>query len=184
MGEERFLGRSSEMILQDVQNQLVDDMKLNFVAADKSLVGVVIAIESNNLAIRGVHLENVRQHDAVVSVIPLRKLLALGGRNFRPVCQEINLLGGLDLHGLLADGKLVLGAVERAVSGDKNGHEEPPSEVFTLVLEELGELISGGDGYVKTNMITGGFGSNEPAFLIGLLGEIPELFKGTDNAVE
>ena len=34
------------------------------------------------------------------------------------------------------------------------------------------------------NVITGGFGSNEPAFLIGLLGEIPELVKGTDNAVE
>ena len=33
-------------------------------------------------------------------------------------------------------------------------------------------------------MIAGGFGSNKPAFLIGLLGEIPELVKGTDNAVE
>jgi hypothetical protein len=34
------------------------------------------------------------------------------------------------------------------------------------------------------NVITGGFGSNEPAFLIGLLGEILELVKGTDDAVE
>jgi hypothetical protein len=81
----------------------------------------------------------------------------------------------IDLHGLLAIGELVLGA---------NGHEEAPSEIFTLVLEELEELISGSNGYVETNMITGGFGSNEPAFLIGLLGEIPELVKGTDNAVE
>ena len=48
---------------------LVDDTKLNFVAADKSLVGVVVAIESNHLAIHGVCLKNVRQHDAVVSVI-------------------------------------------------------------------------------------------------------------------
>ena len=32
------------MILQDVQDQLVDDAELNFVVADESLVGVVVAI--------------------------------------------------------------------------------------------------------------------------------------------
>ena len=147
VGEERFVGRGSEMILQDEQNQLVDDVKLNFVPADnESLVGVVIAVKSNHLAICRVRLENIRQQGAVISVVPLHKLLALGGRDFRPVCQEINLLGELDLHGFLTVGKLVLGAVEQADSNDSNGHEEAPSEVFTLVLEERGELISGGDG--------------------------------------
>ena len=43
-----------------------------------------------------VRLEYVSQQDAVISVVPLRKLLALGSRDFRPVCQEINLLGELD----------------------------------------------------------------------------------------
>ena len=32
------------MILQDMQDQLVNDAKLNFVVADKSRVGVVVAI--------------------------------------------------------------------------------------------------------------------------------------------
>jgi hypothetical protein len=33
-------------------------------------------------------------------------------------------------------------------------------------------------------VITGGFGSNEPALLIRLLGEIPELVEGTDNQLK
>ena len=55
------------MILQDVQNQLVDDAKLNFVAADESLVGVVIAIESNHLAICGVCITT--QGETITSVM-------------------------------------------------------------------------------------------------------------------
>ena len=106
----------------------------------------------------------------------MHKLLALGSKDFHLLHEEINPLGNRDLHSLFAIGEPVLGSIKR--------HEEAPPETFTLVLEELEELFCGGNGHVKTNVITGGFGSNEPAFLIGLLGEILELVKGTDDAVE
>jgi hypothetical protein len=114
----------------------------------------------------------------------LRKLLVLGSRDFCPLREEINPLRNRDLHILLAIGESVLGSIEQAISGGGNRHEETPLEIFTLVLEELEELFGGGYGHVETNNIAGGFGSNEPAFLIGLLGEIPELVEGTDDAVE
>ncbi len=61
VGEERFLGGGGEMILQDMQDQLVDDAKLNLVLVDKPLVVVFIAIKSNHLAFCGVLSESIGQ---------------------------------------------------------------------------------------------------------------------------
>ena len=63
-------------------------------------------------------------------------------------------------------------------------HEKAPPEVFALVLEELEELFVGGNGNVKANMIAGSFQCDKPAFLIGLLREIPKLIERTDDTVE
>jgi hypothetical protein len=183
VGTERFVGGDGEMILQDMQDQLVDDAKLNLVSADEHFVVVFVAIKSNHLAFGGVLFEGIGQQDAVGTVVPLRKLLALDSRDLGPMREEINPVGNHDLHSLLTIGKLVLGTIKRAVPDDGNRHEKAPPEVLTLVLEELEELFGGGNRHVETNVITGGFGSDEPAFLIRLLGKIPELVKGTDNTV-
>ena len=184
VGKERFVGGGGEMILQDMQDQLVDDAGLNLVSADKPFVVFFVAIKSNHLAFCGVLFESIGQQDAVGAAVPLRELLALGSRDFCPLHEEINPLGYRDLHSLLAIGKPVLGSIEQAVSGGRNNREEAPPEIFTLVLEELEEVFGGGYRHIKTNVIASGFESNEPAFLIGLLGEIPELVKRTDNAVK
>ena len=81
-------------------------MKLDFVVANKALV------ESNDLAIGRVRLEDVSEKDTVAPIVPLCELLALGGRDSRPLREQIDLLGDLKLHGLLTIGKLVLGTVE------------------------------------------------------------------------
>ncbi len=172
------------MILQDMQDQLVDDAKLNLVSADEHFVVVFVAIKSNHLAFGGVLFEGIGQQDAVGTVVPLRKLLALDSRDLGPMREEINPVGNCHLRSLLTIGELVLGTIEQAVSGDRNRHEKAPPEVFTLVLEELKELFGGGDRHVETNVIAGSFGSYEPVFLIRLLGEIPKLVEGTDNAVK
>ena len=62
-------------------------------------------------------------------------------------------------------------------------HEKAPPEVFTLVLEELKELVGGGDGDVKANMIASSFRCDKPGFLISLLREIPELCVGAISVV-
>jgi hypothetical protein len=100
------------MVLEDMQDQLVDNAKLDFVAANKALVGIIVAVKSNYLATGRVCLESVSEKDTVTSVVPLCKLLALGGRDSRPLHEQINLLSDLELHRLLAIGKLVLGTVE------------------------------------------------------------------------
>jgi hypothetical protein len=97
--------------------------------------------------------------------------------------RSLSLGGDGNLHRLLAIGELVLRVVKRSIAGNRNMHEKAPPEIFALVLEELEELIRGGDGNVESNVIARGFGSDEPAFLIGLLGEIPELVERTDDAV-
>ena len=151
-------------------------------SADEPLVVVFVAIKSNHLAFGGVLFEGIGQQDAVGVVVPLRKLLAHDSRDLYPLCNEVNPLGNHNLHSLLTIGKLVLDTIKQAVSGSRNRHEKAPPEVFTLVLEELEELFGSGNRHVGTNVIAGGFGSNEPAFLIGFLGEIPELVERTDNA--
>jgi hypothetical protein len=173
VGEERFVGGGGEMILQDMQDQLVDDAKLNLVLADEPLVVVIVVIKSNHLSFCGVLFESIGQQDAVGAAVPLCKLLALDSRDFCSLREEINPLGNCNLHSLLTIGKPVLGTIKQAVSGSRNRHEKAPPEVFTLVLEELKELFSRGDRHVETNVIADGFGSNEPAFLIGFLGKIP-----------
>ena len=77
VGEERFVGGGGEMILQDMQDQLVDDAKLNLVLADEPLVVVIVVIKSNHLSFCGVLFESIGQQDAVGAAVPLRKLLAL-----------------------------------------------------------------------------------------------------------
>ncbi len=144
------------MILEDVQDQLVDNAKLDLVAANKALVGIIVAIESNYLAAGRVRLESVSEKDIVVSIVPLCELLTLGGGDFRPLREQINLLHG-DFHRLFAIGELVLGTVKRAITSDRNVHKKAPPEIFTLVLEELEELISGGDGNIEMNVIARGF---------------------------
>ena len=177
VGKEGLVGGGREMILEDMQDQLVDNAKLDFVAANEALVDIVVAVESNYLAIGRVRLEDVSEKDTVTSIVPLCELLALGGRDFCPLREQINLLGDLNLHCLLAIGELVLGTVKQAIAGDREVHEKAPPEVFTFVLEELEELFSNGGRNVKTNMIACGFRCNKPVFLIGLLREIPELIK-------
>ena len=81
-----------------------------------------------------VHLENVSEKDTVASIVPLCKLLALGGRDFRPLREQINLLGDLDFHRLFAIGELVLGTIKRAIAGNRDVHEKAPPEIFTFVL--------------------------------------------------
>ena len=166
------------MILENMQDQLVDNAKLDFVAANEALVGIIAVIESNYLATGRVRLENVSEKDTVASIIRLCELLALGGRDFRPLREQINLLGELDFHRLFAIGKLVLVTVKRAIAGNREVHEKAPPEIFTFVLKELEELFSGGNRNVKTIMIDGGFQCNKPAFLISLLREIQDLSKG------
>ena len=112
VSKEGLVGRGREMILEDMQDQLVDDAKLDFVAANEALVGIVVAVESNYLAIGRVCIEDVSEKDTVASIVLLCKLLVLGGRDSRPLREQIDLLGDLELHGLLAIGKLVLGTVE------------------------------------------------------------------------
>ena len=117
-----------------MQDQLVDNAKLNLVAAYELIVVVFVAIKSDHLAFCGVLFKSIGQQDAVGAVVPLRKLLALGSRDFRPLREEINPLGNRDLHSLLVIGELVLGSIEQAVSNGKNRHEEAPPEIFTRVL--------------------------------------------------
>jgi hypothetical protein len=172
------------MILEDMQDQLVDNAKLDFVAANKALVGIVVAVESYYLAIGRVRLEDVSEKDIVASIVPLCKLLALGGRDLRPLREQINLLGDIEFHCFLAVGKLVLGTIKGAIADDRDVHKKAPPKVFTFVLEELKELFGGGDGNIKANMIAGGFRYYKPVLLIGLLREIPELVERTDDTVE
>jgi len=80
----------------------------------------------------------VSENDIVVSIAPLCELLALGGGDFRPLREQINLLHDGDFHRLFAIGELVFGTIKRAIASDA------PPEIFTLVLEELEELVSGG----------------------------------------
>ena len=47
VGKEGLVGGGREMILEDMQDQLVDNAKLDFVAANEALVGIVLAIKSN-----------------------------------------------------------------------------------------------------------------------------------------
>ena len=61
VGKKRFVGGGGEMILQDMQDQLVDDAKLNLVSADKPLVVFFVAIKSNHLAFGGVLFEDIGQ---------------------------------------------------------------------------------------------------------------------------
>ena len=117
-----------------MQDQLVDNAKLNLVVAYELIVAVFVAIKSDHLAFCGVLFKSIGQQDAVGAVVPLRKLLALGSRDFRPLREEINPLGNRDLHSLLVIGELVLGSIEQAVSNGKNRHEEAPPEIFTRVL--------------------------------------------------
>jgi hypothetical protein len=182
VGKKRLIGWGREMILEDVQDQLVDNAKLDLVAANKALVGIIVAIESNYLAAGRVRLESVSEKDIVVSIVPLCELLTLGGGDFRPLREQINLLHG-DFHRLFAIGELVLGTVKRAITSDRNVHKKAPPEIFTLVLEELEELISGGDGNIEMNVIARGFWRDEPAFLISLLREVPVLIERTDDTV-
>ena len=105
-----------------MQDQLVDDAKPNLVVADELLVVVFVAIKSNHLALCGVLFESIGQQDSVGDVVPLRELLALGSRDFRPLREEINPLGNRDLHSLLAIGELVLGSINRAISSGRNRH--------------------------------------------------------------
>ena len=144
VGKERFVGEGGEMILQDMQDKLVDDAKLNLALADKPLVVVFVAIKSNHLVFCGILFERIGQQDAVGTIVPLHKLLALGSWDFCPLHEEINPLGNCDLHSLLAIGEPVLGSIQQAVSVGRNRHEEAPLEIFTLVLEELEGLYGGG----------------------------------------
>ena len=100
------------MVLEDMQDQLVDNAKLDFVAANEALVGIIVAVESNYLATGRVHLKSVSEKNTVASIVQLCKLLALGRRDSRPLREQINLLDDLKLHRLLAIGKLVLGTIE------------------------------------------------------------------------
>ena len=95
-----------------MQDQLVDDVKLNLVAAYEPLVVVFVAIKSDHLTFCGVLFKSISQQDAVGAIAPLRELLALGSRDFRPLREEINPLGNRDLHSLLAIGRFVLGSIE------------------------------------------------------------------------
>jgi hypothetical protein len=79
------VGRSSEMILEDVENQLINDPQLNLVAVDKPFVVVLITIKGGGLALRRVCLERGSQKNAIIPVEPLRELLTLGGRHFCPL---------------------------------------------------------------------------------------------------
>jgi hypothetical protein len=110
VGKEGFVSGGREMILEDMQEQLVDNAKLDLLATNEALalVGSIITIESNDLATGGVRLESVHEEDIVISVEPLCKLLAHGRGDFRPLREQINLLCDGDFHGLLAIGELVL----------------------------------------------------------------------------
>ncbi len=158
-------------------------MQLDLVAANKALVGIIVAIESNYLVTGRVRLESVSEKDIAVPIVPLCELLALGGGDFRPLREQINLLRDGDFHRLFAIGELVLGTVKRAITSDRNVQKKAPPEIFTRVLEELEELISGGDGNIETNVIARGFRRDEPAFLISLLREVPVLIERTDDTV-
>ena len=77
VGEKPLISGGREMILEDVQDQLVGNAKLDLVAANEALVGIIVAIESNYLATGRVRLESVSEKDIVVSIVPLCELLAL-----------------------------------------------------------------------------------------------------------
>jgi hypothetical protein len=57
VGETRLVDGGSEMILEDVEDQLINDTQLNLVTADKPLVVVLVAVEGNHLALRGIYFE-------------------------------------------------------------------------------------------------------------------------------
>ena len=61
VGKERFVRGDGEMILQDMQDQLVDDAKLNLVLADEPFFVVFVAIKSNHLAFCGVLSKSIGQ---------------------------------------------------------------------------------------------------------------------------
>ena len=67
-----------------MQDQLVDDAKLNLVMAYEPHVVVFVAIKSDHLAFRGVLFESIGQQDAVGAVVPLH--------DFCPLHEEINSL--------------------------------------------------------------------------------------------
>ncbi len=54
--------------------------------------------------------------DGVIPVVPLHKLLALGGRHLRPLREEMVLVAEVDFHRILVVGKLGHGAVECAIA--------------------------------------------------------------------
>ena len=170
------------MILEDVQDQLVDNARLDLVAANKALVGIIVAIKSNYLATGRVRLESISEKDIVISIVPLCELMALGGGDFRPLHEQVNLLHDGDFHCLFAIGD-VLGTVKQAIASNRNVHKKAPPEIFILVLEELEELVSGGNRNIEINVIARGFQRDKPAFLISLLREVPVLIKRTDDTV-
>ncbi len=95
----------------------------------------------------------------------------------------MNFHAKLDFHCVFAIRKLSLGAVKQAIIVNWYGHERTPAIILTLVLQEFKESIGGGNGNVEENMIASRHGADEPAFLIGLLGEIPGLVEGADDVV-
>ena len=125
------------MILEDVQDQLVDNAKLDLVAANEALVCVIVAIESNYLATGRVRLESVSEKDIVVPIVPLCELLALGGGDFCPLREQINLLRDGDFHRLFAIGELVLGTIKRAITSDRNVHKKAHLKYSLLSLRSL-----------------------------------------------
>ena len=50
VSEERIVGGNSDVILEDVQDQLIDDAQLNLVATDESNVPSCVAIEADYLS--------------------------------------------------------------------------------------------------------------------------------------
>jgi hypothetical protein len=86
VSKERLVGGGGEMILEDVKDQLINDPQLNLVAADEPFVVILVAVEGNHLALCWIWFERRTQEHGVIPVIPLRKLLALGGRHLCPWC--------------------------------------------------------------------------------------------------
>ena len=50
MSEEGLVRRNCDVVLEDVENQLIDDAKLDFEASDKSDVARCITIEADYLS--------------------------------------------------------------------------------------------------------------------------------------
>jgi hypothetical protein len=183
VSKERLVGGGGEMILEDVKDQLIDDPQLNLVAADEPFVVILVAVEGNHLALRGIWFERRTHEHGLAPVIPLCELLALGGRHLCPLCEYVNLHAKLDFHRVFAISELSLGAAKQAITLNWYSHEQTPGIILTLVLQEFEESLGGGNGNFNANVIASRLGGEEPAFLIGLLGEIPGLVEGAGDVV-